>query len=97
VSHLLPVAAGMSPETLRGHTLKIGERLRAASAVNQVAVVPRSITVTTDSTFIRSHDDRERHLEVRVGNVETGERWAAGVRCCREIGNGHRGPDPPVP
>jgi cytosine deaminase len=63
----------MSPETLRGHTLKIGERLRAASAVNQVAVVPRSITVTTDSTFIRSHDDRERHLEVRVGNVETGE------------------------
>jgi cytosine/creatinine deaminase len=73
VSHLLPVAAGMSPETLRGHTLKIGERLRAASAVNQVAVVPRSITVTTDSTFIRSHDDRERHLEVRVGNVETGE------------------------
>ena len=73
LSHLLPVAAGMSPETLRGHTLKIGERLRAASAVNQVAVVPRSITVTTDSTFIRSHDDRERHLEVRVGNVETGE------------------------
>ena len=73
LSHLLPVAAGMSPETLRGHTLKIGERLRAAPAVNQVAVVPRSITVTTDSTFIRSHDDRERHLEVRVGNVETGE------------------------
>lgn len=35
LSHLLPVAAGMSPETLRGHTLKIGERLRAASAVNQ--------------------------------------------------------------
>jgi len=73
LSHLLPVAAGMSPETLRGHTLKIGERLRAASAVNQWPWFPRSITVTTDSTFIRSHDDRERHLEVRVGNVETGE------------------------
>src|ERR1700723_1878419 len=24
-----------------------------------------------DSTFIRSRDDRERHLEVRVGNIET--------------------------
>ena len=70
--HLLPVEAGMSPETLRGHTLKIGERLRAAPAVNQAAEVS-SITVTTDSTFIRSRDDGERHLEVRVGNVETAD------------------------
>jgi hypothetical protein len=30
-----------------------------------------SITVTLDSTFIRSCQDGERHLEVRVGNVET--------------------------
>src|SRR5208283_5180623 len=30
-----------------------------------------SITVTLDSTFIRSCEDGERHLEVRVGNVET--------------------------
>jgi hypothetical protein len=30
-----------------------------------------SITVTLDSTFIRSREDGERHLEVRVGNVET--------------------------
>jgi hypothetical protein len=48
LSHLLPLAAGMSPETLRGHTLKIGERLRAAPAVNQ-AVAASSITVTTRS------------------------------------------------
>jgi hypothetical protein len=27
--------------------------------------------VTLDSTFIRSCEDGERHLEVRVGNVET--------------------------
>jgi hypothetical protein len=27
--------------------------------------------VTLDSTFIRSREDGERHLEVRVGNVET--------------------------
>ena len=30
-----------------------------------------SITVTLDSTFIRSCEDGEQHLEVRVGNVET--------------------------
>ena len=36
----------------------------------------RAITVTVDSTFIRSCQDGERHLEVRVGNVET----AAGGR-----------------
>jgi hypothetical protein len=30
-----------------------------------------SITVTLDSTFIRSCEDGERHLEVRAGNVET--------------------------
>jgi hypothetical protein len=30
-----------------------------------------AITVTLDSTFIRSCRDSERYLEVRVGNVET--------------------------
>jgi hypothetical protein len=30
-----------------------------------------AIVVTLDSTFIRSCGDGERHLEVRVGNVET--------------------------
>jgi hypothetical protein len=30
-----------------------------------------SIVVTLDSTFIRSCAEGERHLEVRVGNVET--------------------------
>jgi hypothetical protein len=30
-----------------------------------------AITVTLDATFIRSCEDEERHLEVRVGNVET--------------------------
>jgi hypothetical protein len=32
-----------------------------------------SITVTTDSTFIRSCEEGNRHLEVRVGNVETSD------------------------
>ncbi len=30
-----------------------------------------AITITLDSTFIRGCRDGERHLEVRVGNVET--------------------------
>src|SRR5208337_4017052 len=60
------------PETLRGHTLKIGERLRDAPAVKPAAAAA-SITVTVDSTFIRSCHDGERHLEVRVGNIETSD------------------------
>ena len=75
LQHLLPVEAGKSPETLRGHTLKAGEQLRDGAAVKPAAAAP-SVTVTVDSTFIRSCDDGERHLEVRVGNVET----AAGGR-----------------
>jgi hypothetical protein len=38
--------------------------------------VALSATITADSTFIRSCGDGERHLEVRVSNVET----AAGRR-----------------
>jgi len=72
LAHLLPVEAGKSPETLRSHTLKIGGRLRDAPAVKPAAGAA-SITVTLDSTFIRSCHDGERHLEVRVGNVETSD------------------------
>ena len=70
LQHLLPVEAGKSPETLRGHTLKTGEQLRSAAAVKPAAAAS-TVTVTLDSTFIRSCLDGERHLEVRVGNVET--------------------------
>ena len=40
-----------------------------------------AVAVTLDSTFIRSCEDGERHLEVRVGNVETetGGRQAFGA------------------
>jgi hypothetical protein len=60
----------MSPETLRSHTLKVGEQLRDATAVKP-AVGASAITITLDSTFIGGCRDGERHLEVRVGNVET--------------------------
>jgi hypothetical protein len=72
LEHLLPVEAGKSPETLRGHTLKVGEQLRGAAAVKP-ATGASTITLTLDSTFIRSCRDGERHLEVRISNVETPE------------------------
>jgi hypothetical protein len=70
LEHLLPVAAGTSPETLRGHTLEVGEHLRNAATIAPMATVP-AIALSLDSTFIRSCEDGERHLEVRIGNVET--------------------------
>ena len=68
--HLLSADVGMSPETLRAHTLKIGEQLCDMPTTKPVAAAI-SITVTTDSTFIGSCEEGNRHLEVRVGNVET--------------------------
>ena len=72
LTHLLPADVGMSPETLRAHTLKIGEQLGDIPTAKPVAAA-MSITVTTDSTFIRSCEAGNRHLEVRVGNVETSD------------------------
>jgi hypothetical protein len=70
LKQVFPVDAGKDPETVRRHTLKIGETLRnEALAKPETAVA--AIAVTLDSTFIRSCEDGERHLEVRVGNVET--------------------------
>ena len=70
LEHLLPVEAGKSPETLRGHTLEVGEHLRNAATIAPTAAAP-AIALSLDSTFIRSCEDGERHLEVRIGNVET--------------------------
>jgi hypothetical protein len=50
--------------------LKAGEQLRDAATVRPASGAS-AITVTVDSTFIRGCHDGERHLEVRVGNVET--------------------------
>jgi hypothetical protein len=65
LEHLLPVSAGTSPETLRGHTLKAGAQLRDAAAVKPSAAVS-AITVTVDSTFIRGCHDGERNLGRRL-------------------------------
>jgi hypothetical protein len=67
--HLLPIDAGTSPETLRSHTLQVGKQL--ADAAEKPPAAAAAITISLDSTFIRSREEGERHLEVRVGNVET--------------------------
>jgi hypothetical protein len=70
LEQMFPIDAGTDPETLCRHTLKVGKAL-AGRAVIRPETVATAIAVTLDSTFIRSCDDGERHLEVRVGNVET--------------------------
>src|ERR1700760_2507701 len=67
---MFPLDAGNTPETLRCHTLTLGAELRDQAAVQPDATAS-AIAVTLDATFIRSCEDDERHLEVRVGNVET--------------------------
>jgi hypothetical protein len=70
LEQVFPVDAAKHPETLRRHTLKAGEALAACAAI-QPETSASAVVVTLDSTFIRSCGDGERHLEVRVGNVET--------------------------
>ena len=70
LEQMFPVDAGTDPETLRRHTLRVGEALAERAVILPKTAAP-AITVTLDSTFIRSCEDGERHLEVRVGNVET--------------------------
>ena len=70
LEQMFPVDAGKHHETLRRHTLKVGEALGECAAIRPEAAAS-AIVVTLDSTFIRSCADGMRHLEVRVGNVET--------------------------
>jgi len=70
LAQMFPVGAGKHFETLRRHTLKVGETLRNCPLTQPETATP-AIVVTLDSTFIRSCVEGERHLEVRVGNVET--------------------------
>jgi len=71
LQHLLPIDAGRSPETLRHHTLQIGAQLGTTTSSQPTTAAAEALTVSVDSTFIRSREEGDRHLEVRVGNVET--------------------------
>jgi hypothetical protein len=70
LAQLFPVNAGADPETLRRHTFKVAESL-PVPAPAKPAPPAEAIVVTLDSTFIRGCKEGERHLEVRIGNVET--------------------------
>jgi hypothetical protein len=70
LEQMYPIDAGTDPETLRRHTLSVGETLAERAVIPPETAAP-AITVTLDSTFIRSCEGGGRHLEVRVGNVET--------------------------
>jgi hypothetical protein len=67
---MFPVGTGNDAETVRCHTLKIGDGLRDQNVAKPETASP-AIAVTLDSTFARSCEEGERYLEVRVGNVET--------------------------
>ena len=80
LKQMFPVDAGKHHATLRRHTLKVGEAL-GGCAVTRPELAASAVVVTLDSTFIRSGAEGERHLEVRVGNVETpsGDRQVFGA------------------
>ena len=61
---------GRIPDTLRRHTFRVAESL-PVPATAEPAGSAEAIVVTLDSTFVRSCEEGERHLEVRIGNVET--------------------------
>jgi hypothetical protein len=70
LGQMLPIDAGTDPETLRPHTLSVGEALTDRAVIRPQTAVS-AIAVTLDATFIRSCEEGERHPEVRIGNVET--------------------------
>ena len=81
LAQMAPVDAGTAHETLRRYTFRVAEE-RPIPATVQPATPAETITVTLDSTFIRSCEDGERHLEVRIGNVETlTGSWQVSVWC----------------
>jgi hypothetical protein len=70
LEQMFPVGAGKDKETMRRHTLRAGTALQDRATIRPETAAA-AIAVTLDSTFIRSCEDGESHLEVRVGNVET--------------------------
>ncbi len=70
LGQVFPVDAGKHHETLRRDTLKVGEALGECAVIRSEAAAS-AIMVILASTFIRSCENGERHLEMRVGNVET--------------------------
>jgi hypothetical protein len=96
LEQMFPVDAGKVHETLRRHTLRTGEALRNCTPAKPGTAAP-AIMVSLDSTFIRSCADGERHLEVRVGNVETPSGGRQVIGAVVSADTDIEGADPPEP
>jgi hypothetical protein len=70
LAQMLPIDTGKDHETLRRHTQTLGEQLQHRPVIAPPTPAA-AISLSVDSTFIRSCEAGERHLEVRVGNAET--------------------------
>src|SRR3954470_21472289 len=70
LEQMFPIDAGKDHETLRRHTLTLGEQLQHRPVIAP-ATPSAAISISVDSTFIRSREEGGRHLEVRIGNAET--------------------------
>ena len=70
LEQMFPVDAAKHHETLRRHTLTVGAAL-SDRVTTRPQTAASAVAVTLDSAFIRNCDDEARHLEVRIGNVET--------------------------
>ncbi len=64
LGQMFPVDAGAHHETLRRHTLKVGEMLRDRIAIRPEAAAA-AIVMTLDSTFIRIYRKIARHHDSR--------------------------------
>jgi hypothetical protein len=71
LEQMFPVGVDKDGETVRRHTLRAGAAHRDRAAI-EPETRAAAIAITLDSTFIRSREDGERHLKVRIGNVESG-------------------------
>jgi hypothetical protein len=68
LEQMFPVGAGNDQETMRRHTLRAGAAFGDCATISPETAAP-AIAVTLDSAFIRSCEDGERHLEVRVDGL----------------------------
>ena len=95
LSQLLPVDAGNRPETLRGHTLKVGTDLR------DTAVKPAAVASTITGQFgLDVHPEPSRRRAASGGSRRQRRdlRWRpAGIRRRGEGRDGYRGADPAQP
>jgi hypothetical protein len=68
LKQMFPVGAGNDKDAMRRRALRAGAPLQDGAA-DRRETVAAAIEATLDSTFIRSCEDAECPLEVRVGNI----------------------------